>query len=82
MKFDWRVVLFWIMLILSLILIIWNVFGDSPTEFFTLVAILVGIAVRMEMSSIKFARMETRFNYFERSFRGLAKDFKEHIKHK
>lgn len=82
MKFDIRDVISWAALIFALVMLLWYVFGNSPTEFFTLVAILVAIAARMESIAVKMARVETRMNYFERGFSALAKDFKHHIKHK
>ena len=68
-----REIIFWISLIFSLILLIWNVFGNSPSEFIALVAIMFTLLIKMSNMSNNQVRLETRFNH-------LAKDFKEHIK--
>ncbi len=72
---DIKNVLFWIFLVFSLILIIWNVFGNSPTEFVALVAIIFTVLLKTWSIGDRVTKLEMRFNY-------LAKDFKEHVKHK
>ncbi len=68
-------VLFWIMLVVSLILVIWNVFGDSPTEFLALATLTVMVLLKVSSISDRVTKIETKFNY-------LTKDFKKHIQHK
>ena len=75
MKIDIKEVLFWILLILSIILIIWNVFGNSPTEFIALVSLIFTLLLKVWSVSDKQIKLEMRFN-------ALAKDFKEHIREK
>jgi len=75
MKVDIRDILFWIFLILGVILLVWNVFGNSPSEFIALVAIMFTILLKVWKISDNQIKLETRFN-------ALAKDFKEYIKHK
>ncbi len=68
-------ILFWIFLALSMILLIWNVFGNSPTEFVTIVVILFTILLKVTSISERVTKIEMRFNH-------LARDFKKHIKQK
>jgi len=82
MKIDIKDILFWIFLALSMILLIWNVFGNSPTEFITMVAILFTILLKVTLISERVTKIETKFYYLSNSFINLAKDFKEHIQHK
>ena len=72
MRFNIKEVLFWIVFIIALVLLIWNVFGDSPTEFVTMVAILFTILLKVISVSDRLARLETRFGF-------LAKDFRRHV---
>ena len=69
---DIRDILFWIFMFLALALIIWRVFGESPYDFYILLTLLVGLIIKM-------SKLEGKFYMFEKSFRALAKDFKEHI---
>jgi hypothetical protein len=73
MKRDIKNILFWIFLILSLILLLWNIFGNSPTEFLALVAIIITGHFKMWSVSEKLIKLEMRFNT-------LARDFKGHLK--
>ncbi len=82
MKIDIKEIIFWIFLALSIILLIWNVLGNSPGEFITIVAILLTILLKVVSISERLTKVETKFNYLSNSFINLAKDFKEHIKHK
>ena len=74
MKLNIKEILFWIFLVIAMALLIWNVFGNSPSEFITMVAILFTILLKVISISERFTKIETKFNF-------LAKDFKEHIKH-
>jgi len=75
MKLDIKEILFWIFLAIAMGLLVWNVFGNSPTEFITMVAILFTILLKVVSTSERLAKIETKFNF-------LARDFKEHIRHK
>jgi len=74
MKLNIKEILFWIFLVIAMALLIWNVFGNSPSEFITIVAILFTILLKVISISERLTKIETKFNF-------LAKDFKEHIKH-
>jgi len=80
MKFNFKEIVFWIVFIFALVLLIWNVFGNSPNEFIALVAILFMILLKMSLIGERLTKLETEFKNFKHSFMNLAKDFKEHIK--
>lgn len=82
MKMDIRNILFWIFLIISMMLLIWNVFGNSPAEFVTLATLIFTVLLKIWTISDRQIKFETRFNSFTRDFKRLADDFKKHIKHK
>jgi len=67
-------ILFWIFLIIGVILLIWVVFGNSPTEFIALVTLIFAVLLKVWSVSDRQIKLEMKFN-------SLAKDFKEHIKH-
>jgi len=74
MKLNIKEILFWIFLTIAMALLIWNVFGNGPSEFITMMAILFTILLKVISISERLTKIETKFNF-------LAKDFKEHIKH-
>ncbi len=75
MNADIKNILFWIFLVIGLILLLWNVFGQGPTEFIALVALIFTVILKTWSISDRQIRLEILFN-------ALASDFKEHIKHK
>ena len=79
MKINIKELLFYIFLILSIILLIWNVFGDSPIEFIALVTIMFSVLLKTWSISDRQIRAEIEL---KNSFIKLALDFKQHIKHK
>jgi len=74
-KFNLKEAIFWIFLVLSIILLIWNIFGNSPTEFITMITLLFTVLLKGMSMSDKTTRLEMKFNY-------LVRDFKQHIQHK
>ena len=75
MKTDIKDILFWLFLIIGIILLIWSVFGNSPTEFIALVTLMFTLLLKTWSISDRQIKSEMKFN-------ALARDFKEHIKHK
>lgn len=71
-KMKIKDIIIWILFILAVIVFLWYVFGKSPTFEQT---ILIFIASMSITTLIKINVLETKFKF-------LAKDFKEHIKHK
>ena len=65
-------IIIWILFILTIIVIAWYIFGDSPT---IEQAILILILTLSITTIVKISVLETRFNF-------LARDFKKHIQHK
>ncbi len=74
-KIDVKEILFWVFLFISMILLIWNVFGNSLTEFIALAGLIFTLMLKMWAMSDRQIRIEMRFN-------ALAKDFKEHVREK
>lgn len=64
-------IIVWILIILSAIIILWYIFGNSPT---LEQAILILILTLSITTLVKLKVLETKFNF-------LARDFKEHKKH-
>jgi len=73
-------ILFWVFLIFGLILLIWTVFGNSPTEFIALVALIFTGLLKTWSISDRQIKSEMKLQNLENSFIRLAKDFKEYIK--
>ena len=65
-------ILFWIFFVLSIAVVVWIIVGKSPT---IEQALLVMILTVIWSVSNRQVKLETKFNF-------LAKDFKEHCKHK
>jgi len=89
MRTDVRDILFWIFLILGVVLLVWNVFGNSPTEFIALVAIMFTILLkiwsvsdRQLKSDMRFKVLARDFKLLSQDFKSLSQDFKQHTKHK
>ncbi|MFH1592402.1 MAG: hypothetical protein ABIB47_03480 [Candidatus Woesearchaeota archaeon] len=72
-------IIIWILFIISIIVAIWYLFGNSPTFE---QAILVFILTILFTNNAKISEIKTKQESLERKFNALAKDFKEHIKHK
>lgn len=75
MKLNIKDVLFWVFLIIAMVLLVWNIFGNSPSEFITLIAILFTVLIKVMSISERLVKIETKFKF-------LARDFKEHVKDK
>tara|TARA_Y100000310_G_scaffold345226_1_gene462883 strand:- start:4106 stop:4411 length:306 start_codon:yes stop_codon:yes gene_type:complete len=69
---DVKNFLFWIFLVLGVVLLIWNVFGNSPTEFVALVTLNFTILLKVWSVSDRQIKHEMRC-------RSLARDFKNHV---
>ena len=72
MRIDVKDVLFWVFLFIGLILLLWNIFGNSPTEFIALVTLIFTVLLKTWSISDRQIKTEMRFN-------ALAKDFKAHL---
>lgn len=68
MKFQDIVV--WILTLIAVIVVLWYIFGDSPTFEQAILVLLLGLSIT---TLVKLRVLETRFNF-------LARDFREHLK--
>ena len=79
-------IIIWILFLLSIIMAVWYVIGNSPTfEQAILVFILTILftwAIKVSEIKTKFDIFINKFNSLEDGFKRLAIDFKEHLKHK
>jgi len=77
MKTNIKEILFWIFFILSLILLIWIILGDSPTELIFIVTIYLTMLLKMWSMSDRQIRIEENVKRLRDSFLRLANDFKD-----
>ena len=81
-----RDILFWILFILGIIVFLWALFGNSPTLEQTLLIFILGMVIKNEFSinkvNIKTELTKQKLENLDNRFNFLARDFKEHIKHK
>ena len=47
MRVELKDLLFWIFLVVAMSLLLWSVFGHSPTEFFTIVGIIFALVLKV-----------------------------------
>jgi len=81
MSIDIKEILFWIFLALGIILLVWNIFGNSPTEFIAIVSLIFTILLKLWSVSDRQIKSEMRFISLKKSFIKLAKDFTDHSHH-
>lgn len=72
-------IIIWILFIISLLVVLWYIFGSSPT---IEQALLVLIISYLFVINTKISQNGVRLTMLERRFNTLAYDFKEHIRHK
>ncbi len=72
-------VIFWIFFIISLILLIWYIFGDSPTELITIITIIFTVILKMWNISDRNIKLEMKLNSIERQARDSFNRMKEDI---
>lgn len=73
-------ILFWSLIFISLILLAWRLFGNSPTTDLILIPLTIALIVNAWKTSGDISSLKTRLENFEKQFISLAKDFKEHLK--
>jgi len=73
MRINYMDILFWIFLILSTGLLIWAIFGNSPTEFFITLTILFAILIKTWSISDRQIKLEMKFNMLARNFKQNTK---------
>ena len=52
--------LFWLFLVMSIILLLWYLFGNSPTEFLTIISIILMIIFKTWSISDRLIRLEMK----------------------
>jgi hypothetical protein len=76
-------IIIWILFILTIIIVLWFIFGNSPTFEQTILAVaitfLFTIGVKIGGFGEKLNSIERKFNILEKSFIRLSGDFKKHI---
>jgi len=72
----------WALIVLGVIFILWKVLGGSPTESTILITLVSGILFKIMGIGNDLSGLKEKVNNIENKFNSLAKDFKEHIKHK
>lgn len=72
-------VIAWILLVISIFVFLWFIFGNSPSIEQTFLVLIISYLFIM---NAKLVQIATRLQMLQNSFRYLARDFKEHIKHK
>ena len=78
MKVDIKEILFWIFLIIAVVLLLWNVFGNSPTEMFTIIGIIFMVVLKVWNISDRQLMTEMRI---KDGFKKISRDM-ELIKYK
>ena len=73
---KWQDIIIWILFLLSLTIVVWYFFGNSPT---LEEAILVLLLTLILTTIIQAKENSYRLKSLEKSFHALAKDFKAHL---
>ena len=77
MRINIYEVLFWIFFIISIIVVLWYLFGNSPTLEEALLILAIGFLFKIHSIVIE---NKTEIRVLKNSFVRLAEDFKIHIK--
>lgn len=79
-------IIIWILFILTIIIVLWFIFGNTPTFEQTILAIaitfLFTIGIKLGGFGEKLNSIERKFNILEKSFIKLVGDFKKHVNEK
>tara|TARA_Y100000310_G_C20422065_1_gene687142 strand:+ start:257 stop:565 length:309 start_codon:yes stop_codon:yes gene_type:complete len=78
MKIDIREWLFWIFSVLAIGILIWIIFGDSPTEVLGIITILMMVILKIWNISDRQLNLDMKFNVsqenIKNSFNNMKKD--------
>ena len=76
-------VLFWIFFIISVITVLWYIFGDSPTIEQALLVLIITFLFKIQsiitINSVEIKSIKHKFGLLENSFMKSVKDFKKFI---
>lgn len=82
---KWYDILIWILFILSILVVLWYFFGNSPTLEEAILVLLLTLTItsiiRIKEVGFKLNSLENKFSRLENSFIKLVNDFNA-IKHK
>ena len=71
-------IIFWILLIISLILVFWHIFGNSPSEFIAIMLIIAIVVFKVWAVSERQIKLEAKFsilnNNIKNSFNNIKND--------
>lgn len=80
MKINIYEILFWIFFVLSIIIILWYIFGKSPTIEQALLVLILTFLFKIQASTIsnnfEIINLKKKFGLIEKSFIKLVEDFK------
>ena len=62
-------IILWILMLIAIIVVLWYVFGNSPTFEQAILVLLLGLSIT---TLVKLRVLETRFNFLARDFREYA----------
>ena len=62
-------ILFWLFLIISVILVLWYIFGNSPSEFIAIISIIFMITLKLWAISDRQIRLEMKSDNMNKSIR-------------
>jgi len=74
MKIDIKEALFWIFLIIAVTLLLWSVFGNSPTELITIISVL--FMITLKIWSVSDKQIKSDLNV-KNSFDEIKEDINE-----
>ena len=73
-------ILFWTLILVSIIMFLWKLFGNSPTTDLILIPLNIAMLIKMWSQGEDITVLKVKFENFEKQFISLAKDFKEHLR--
>ena len=77
---NFKEILFWVFLVISLILLIWYIFGNSPSEFFAAISIILMLTFKIWSVSDRSIKHEMQFKMIENNIKGGFNKIKNDIK--
>jgi len=63
-------IILWIVVLLTIIVVLWYIFGNSPSFEQAILVLLLGLSIT---TLVKLRVLETRFNFLARDFREQSK---------
>ena len=72
-------IIFWILVIISIVIVLWYLFGNSPTFEQTILVLILTVVFGI---GTKVAVIGEKINSIEKRFGVMAKDFREHLNKK